>query len=330
MEDKRMELIRDFQADMIEHFSEADVKVIIDNLVMRLASYDVHEAETGLTVTGDENERMLNVFLATKRLEGRSDKTIARYSYEIKRLINELGIPTSAINVYHIRHYFASLESKGVTINTISGIRSIFCSYFSWLFNEHLIENDPTAQLRPIKKIKQVKLPYTMDDVEKLRSECTNERDRAIIEFLNCTGCRIEEVHRLNVSDVDLKNLECKVYGKGGKERVVYIDEVCALHLDWYIRSRTDDSPALFVGRGSDRLTPGAMRAMLKRISTKAGVANVHPHRFRRTMATNLIRHGMPVQNVGRILGHSNLNTTLTYTYIDDMTLRNEYRKFAA
>ena len=178
--------------------------------------------------------------------------------------------------------------------------------------------------------MKKQKLPFSNVDIEKLKEKCTCSRDKAIICFLLSTGCRISEVTQLNKSDIDFQKKQCKVLGKGSKERIVYIDDVTILLLNRYFSERKDQSEALFVGRGTARMTPGGIRYMLRNLAEDAKVENVHPHRFRRTLATNLIYRGMPIQEVAKILGHEKLDTTMKYVYLDNNTLKFSYNKFSS
>jgi site-specific recombinase XerD len=180
-----------------------------------------------------------------------------------------------------------------------------------------------------IKCAKKIRLPYSAEDIERLKETCGTIRDKAIISFLLSTGCRVSEVCALNREDIDINSLECKVLGKGNKERTVYFDKVTAMLLNRYILTRDDISPALFIGKGSKRLTAQGMRYMLKKVSEKANVENVHPHRFRRTLATNLIDRGMPIQEVVAVLGHDRIDTTTDYIYIEKENVKSAYRKYA-
>lgn len=175
-----------------------------------------------------------------------------------------------------------------------------------------------------------LKVTFSSVDIEKLKEKCTCSRDKAIICFLLSTGCRISEVTQLNKSDIDFQKKQCKVLGKGNKERIVYIDDVTILLLNRYFSERKDQSEALFVGKGTARMTPAGIRYMLRNLAEDANVENVHPHRFRRTLATNLIYRGMPIQEVAKILGHEKLDTTMKYVYLDNNTLKFSYNKFSS
>ena len=180
-----------------------------------------------------------------------------------------------------------------------------------------------------IKQQKVIRKPFSSVEIERLKQAAESCRDRAVIAFLLSTGCRISEVCALDVLDIDFHRRRVKVLGKGNKERVVYVDDVTVLYLNEYLRERCDAEPALFLGKGSSRMTPGGIRAMLKRLERRSGVENVHPHRFRRTLATNLINHGMPIQEVAAILGHDKIDTTMTYVYIDQTNVEHAYRRYA-
>lgn len=279
-------------------------------------------------VTKDEQDDLLDCFLSALKVQGRSQKTIDRYHYIITRMLKDIGVPTRKVTVYHLRSYIAQEKERGINDSTLEGYREIFSSYFNWLQRESLIEKNPTSNLGTIKVPKKTKQIYTDVDIEKLRQHCKTQRDKALISFLGATGCRISEVMELNRDSVDLQNLQCVVHGKGNKERMVYLDAVTAMHIREYLKSRTDDNEALFIGKGKGRLTPGGVRIMLKRLAEKANVEHVHPHKFRRTLATNLARHGMPIQEIASILGHERLDTTNRYVILDNENTKSAYRRY--
>ena len=212
---------------------------------------------------------------------------------------------------------------------TFQRSRQVFSAYFNWLQREGLITRNPCANLGVIKYMKKEKDVYSDADIEKMKFGCRTIRDRAIIAFLRATGCRISEMCGLNREDVDLNNLECTVLGKGNKERTVYLDQVAGMVLRNYLDQRKDSLPALFVGKGSERLKPAAVRKMLVQLGEASNVEHVHPHKFRRTTATNLIRHGMPIQEVAAILGHDKIDTTMQYVVLDKTDIKAAYRRYA-
>ena len=192
-----------------------------------------------------------------------------------------------------------------------------------------MIEHNPAANLGAIKYAKKTKDVYSDGDMEKMKFGCLSIRDRAIICLLKATGCRISEITQLNRDDIDFKDLECTVLGKGNKQRVVFLDQVAAMTLLAYLNTRTDDNPALFIGKRGNRMTPHGIREMLVTLGERANVDHVHPHKFRRTTATNLIRHGMPIQEVAAILGHDKLDTTMQYVVLDKSDIKHSYSKYA-
>ena len=272
---------------------------------------------------------LFNVWIDALKVEGKSPKTIEAYSYLINRLIRDLQIPLREVTVYHLRAWLSKEKARGISDITLEGNRQVFSSMFGWLWREGLIEKNPVSNLGTIKAQKKEKKAFADVDIEKLKAECSTQRNRAIVTFLLATGCRISEVTQLNLTDIDYVSKEVTVLGKGNKERVVFFDDVTAMHLKRYISSRKDDNPALFVGKRGNRLTPNGVRVMLNKLAAAAGVDHVHPHKFRRTLATMLIAHGMPIQEVAAILGHEKLDTTMKYVVLDKTNVKNDYRKFA-
>lgn len=276
-----------------------------------------------------ETDELLDEFLAAKEIEGKSPKTIAHYRYILKRMFNDINLPIRDIMVFSLRRYLAKLKQQGMQDITIEGIRCVICSFFGWVHRENLIETNPAGNLGPIRCEKKVKKPLSSVDIENIKEHCVSIRDRAIVSLLLSTGCRISEVCGLNRDSIDFANLECVVLGKGNKQRTVFIDEITAMLLKRYLFSREDNYEALFIGKGSTRLTPSGIRLMLNKVANVAGVNHVHPHRFRRTLATNLVDHGMPIQEVANILGHEKLETTMKYVFINKTNVKNDYRKYA-
>lgn len=321
----------------------AEKQLLVDNVMMAMADeltgkqlvalrqcianqLETFVVEQAGTETNDTDD-FLGAFISAKRIEGRSPKTIERYEYIIKKMIKAVSVPTNQISVYHLRQYLTDLKSDGSSDRTLEGVRSVFSSYFGWLQKEGLITKNPCANLGPIKYMKKVRMPFSDVELHKIKEACKTKRDLAIVYFLLSTGCRISEVCGLNRNSIDFRKKECVVLGKGNKERTVYIDDVTALILKRYLKSRRDTSTALFAGKGTDRMKPGGIRKLLNGIGDRAGVENVHPHRFRRTLATNLINRGMTIQEVANILGHENINTTMTYVFVSQTNIRNSYER---
>lgn len=306
--------------------------IVQDILTIELNNYEVQERCTDVATVDDSADRMLKKFLATKRIEGIAESTLLRYAEENKKLIRFLGKPLYEVSTYDIRFYLSYRRENSVKKlgnRTLDGMRRCYSSFFSWLSAEGLIGRNPCAAIKQIKYRKEVKKPYSAAEMEKLRRACANKRDLALLDFLYCTGCRVSEVARLNIDDIDFENMECTVLGKGNKERTVYLSEVAAMNLGEYLASREDGNEALFTGKGTERLGKNGIEVLLKRLGKKAGVVNVHPHRYRRTLATNLLDRGMNIQDVAVILGHADLKTTQVYCYISQKNVKNAYSKYA-
>lgn len=321
----KVTLLGELERDLYDSLTAAQLAAVMSALADRLNSYTM-ERLVDFAGTSDD---LLMAYINALSVEGRSEKTLERYRYIITRMMESVKVPTNRITVYHLRRYLTDEKTRGISDRTLEGYRQVFSAYFNWLQRERLIENNPTANLGAIKYAKKQKDIYSDADVERMKFSCKTLRDRAIICFLQATGCRVSEVVGLNRDDVDIFNLEATVLGKGNKERTVYLDQVAAMTLQAYLEARKDNSPALFAGKGTDRLQPGAIRQMLVKLGKNAKVTHVHPHKFRRTTATNLIRHGMPIQEVAAILGHDKLDTTMQYVVLDKTAVQYSYKKYA-
>ena len=324
--DKKM-LMKDIEQQVGTILTVAQTAEVMRMLAEQLDGYSV-EAMATVDAMSDSTD-LLKIYLDAKEIEGRSKKTIERYRYIITRAMTSIRAPLRKVTVYHLRSYLMDMRNKGTADSTVEGTREILCAFFGWLHKEGLIDGNPCANLSPVKCAKVVRLPYSDVEVEKLKEACKSVRDRAIISFLLSTGCRISEMCELNRDDIDFANAECIVHGKGNKERTVYLTPVAMLNLKRYLSTRSDVLPALFIGQRKNQITPCGVRAMLNVIEKRSGVENVHPHRFRRTLATNLIARGMPIQEVAAILGHDKIDTTMRYVYIDRRSLKTAYQKYA-
>lgn len=277
-----------------------------------------------------ESDDLLNLYLDAKKIAGRTEKTLTRYQYIIERFLHSVHIKTRDITKAHLRQYFANELERGISERTVDGIRQVLSGYFDWLEHEGLIPRNPAYNIEAIRYEQKERLAFSYVDTELLTRGCTSLRDRAIIAFLMATGCRVSEVSGLNRSSVDLENGECIVFGKGRKERTVYLDDVAVLTIREYLASRSDTEEVLFVGRRGTRLQPGGIRAMLKKLAKNCGVENVHPHRFRRTQITRLLNRGMAIQDVAIIAGHTKIDTTMKYYADSKARIKNSYRMYTA
>lgn len=313
----------------LEHRLGATVPADMVSQIMAAVSdimegYDMEQKDSVTPETDD----LLDAYVADLTVRCKSQKTIDRYVYVIRRMMEFAKVPTRQISVFHLRNYLAAEKARGIADTTMEGYREIFSAYFNWLQREKLIQDNPVVNLSAIKCAKREKKIYSDVDFERLNQTCTSIRDRAIIHFLGATGCRISEMTELNRDDVNLSGMECRVHGKGDKERTVFLDQIAVMYLQQYLAERKDDNPALFLNQQGTRLRPGGVRFMLCTLAADAGVDHVHPHKFRRTLATDLSRRGMPVQEIAAILGHEKLDTTMKYIALDKDDVKQSYRRY--
>ena len=292
----------------------------------------MQERSTELTVVDNAPDSMLAKYIATKRIEGKAESTIKRYYDTCYMMIHEICKPLHEITTYDLRYYLAVYkEQRKISNRTLDGMRRCFSSFFSWLSAEGLIGKNPCAALSQIKYTKVVKKPYTATEMERLKQACTSIRNLALIEFLYASGCRVSEVVRLNRDDINFQTRDAVVLGKGSKERTIYLTPVALMHLQDYLNTRTDTDPCLFasVRTPHKRLSKAGIERTLKKLGESANVTNVHPHRYRRTLATNLLDRGANIQDVAAVLGHADLKTTQVYCYISQSNVRASYNKYS-
>lgn len=323
--DAKISLMRDVEAMLSTQITVADALKVMKVMADAVEGYDITEKQRN----GNEVDDLLDCYLSALNVAGRSPKTVERYRYIITRVMDCLKVPTRHVTVYHLRSYLAAEKARGISDSTLDGVRQVLSAYFNWLQRETLIDKNPTANLCAIKCPKKQKKVFDATDIELMKQACVCVRDRAILCFLAATGCRISEVTQLNRDGVKLDQLECTVRGKGDKERVVYMDTVAAMTLRKYLAERTDNNPALFVGKGNRRLLPGGVRKILQGVQMVSGVDHVHPHKFRRTFATNMARRGMPIQEIAHIMGHDKITTTMQYVLINREDVKHDYSKYA-
>lgn len=329
MKDK---LIKDMEIKLSEMCPEIDRGRVMACIISCLADYDVSEISTEVMERPqDTNDRILRRYGACLALDGKSNGTIKQYLRTCRRLGQESNKKFTEIKTEDVRIYLGQLKLNGASNRHIENQRAYLSAFYQWMKAEEYIERSPTEKIRPIKCEKVRRLPYTEVQIDKLRSACDTSKKRAMIEVLLTSGVRCEELINLDISDVDIRNRTILVRdGKGGKDRITYISELAAEHLEVYLRTRKDTEPELFRAKGGRYTTTDAIRKLMASIGTAAGVQNVHPHRFRRTFATNLYKRGMDIHEIQRLMGHSNIQVTLEYIYTDDAQLQAAYRKYAA
>ena len=322
MEEKIVAIIN----EMAEVLSAAQLRKLQEVLLKTLSGNSSAEPMT-------TNEEYLQMFLNAKKIEGCSPRTIAYYQTTAETFLKTVHKPIRKVTTEEIREYLVNYQARNnCSKTTVDNIRRNLSSFFSWLEEEDYILKSPMRRIHKIKATTPVKTIISDEDIEKLRDQCHEARDLAIIDLLYSTGIRVGELVRLNRSDIDFNDRECIVLGKGDKERKVYFDAKTKIHLQKYLDRRTDENDALFVTLDApfDRLNISGVEIRLRNLGRKAHVGRIHPHKFRRTMATRAIDKGMPIEQVQKILGHSQIDTTMQYAIVNQNNVKESHRKFIA
>ncbi len=317
------EIINEVLCQMIPHLSNDQVvllKNVLEGAMLKVSSEN-QQADTVL----------VDSFIAAKRLEGCSDRTLIFYRNTIDKMLNSIEKNIKAITTDDLRSYLSEYQNNNMVSKvTIDNIRRNLSSFFSWLEDENYILKSPVRRIHRVKAMTSVKETYSDEDLERLRDNCTEIRDLALIDILASTGMRVGELVRLNRADINFNERECVVFGKGDKERIVYFDARTKIHLQNYLNERIDTNPALFVSLKMpfERLEIGGVETRLKKLGKELAIDKVHPHKFRRTMATTAIDKGMPIEQVQKLLGHEKIDTTLHYAMVKQSNVKNAHRKY--
>ena len=312
--------------EMADFFSIAQMKKLQEVLLKNLSSETPQREQTS-------NETYLKMFIDAKQIEGCSERTLQYYKMTVEHLLATLDVPVRKMTTDEIRSYLANYQQRNNCSKvTVDNVRRNISSFFSWLEEEDYTLKSPMRRIHKIKTKQSVKETISDEMIEKLRDNCECARDLAMIDLLYSTGIRVGELVRLNISDIDFEERECIVYGKGDKERRVYFDAKAKLHLQNYINSRHDDNPALFTTLDApyDRLKISGVEIRVRELGRKISMERIHPHKFRRTMATRAIDKGMPIEQVQKILGHSQIDTTMQYAIVNQNNVKTAHRKYIA
>lgn len=327
MEEKfRVELLTMLDKSM----SKELVSVVDMALTALFQKYDVSEACTDLAVCDDSNERIINTYIASMRLEGRSEKTLKQYYDALTKLLDEIPKSIKDIRTNDIRYHLAHYQTThNVSNATVNNKRKFLSAFFVWATREEIVDKNPMLKINSIKEKYVTKKPFSDIELAKIRDALEDNREKALVEFLLSTGCRVSEVAGLKVGNIDFRTGECVVLGKGNKERTVYLNNKSMYYLERYLGGLVDAERPLFMNARGRGMTKQNIEELMRIIGKRAGVSKVHPHRFRRTMATNAMKRGMPVQYIQVILGHSKLDTTMIYCIYDKEVVKAEYLKVA-
>ena len=324
----KQNLITDVVQAMLPFLNNAQTERLQEVLQHTLFDYEVTKIESEKEIS---EQNYMELFLAAQRIEGCSEKSLKYYKTTIEMMIATVGKSVKHIETDDIRRYLTKYQEKKKSSKvTIDNIRRILSSFFSWLEDEDYILKSPVRRIHKVKIGTNIKETYSDEALELMRDNCTEPRDLAMIDMLASTGMRVGEMVLLNINDIDFNERECIVFGKGNKERVVYFDARTKIHLQNYLNSRTDDNPALFVSLKAphERLKIGGIETRLREFGKQLGLHKVHPHKFRRTLATMAIDKGMPIEQLQQLLGHRKIDTTLQYAMVKQSNVKIAHRKY--
>lgn len=324
--------ISDILQSMMPYLDNAQLEYLKQSLEIKFQKFKIIESsESCSKIDKDDNLSLISSFLAAKRIEGCSEKSLKYYENTIQCTVNNIAKDIKHLTTNDLRVYLTTYQQQHNSSRvTIDNIRRILSSFFSWLEDEGYIFKSPIRRIHKVKTDKIIKETYTDEELETLRDNTTTIRDLAIIDILASTGMRIGEMVLLNKTDINFSERECKVLGKGNKERIVYFDARTKLHLKQYLDFRQDENKALFVSlrKPNNRITIGGIESRLRKMGRDLKISKVHPHKFRRTLATMAIDKGMPIEQLQRLLGHQRIDTTLQYAMVKQSNVKIAHRKY--
>ena len=324
----RQRITNDVTQQMLPYLNNAQIEKLQDVLEHILWNYDIVPSDGKKQ---EQEQNYLSLFLQAKRVEGCSEKSLKYYEKTIQKMLNGVGKTVKEIVTEDIRAYLTGYQKQRQTSKvTVDNVRRILSSFFSWLEDEDFIVKSPVRRIHKVKTAKVVKDTYTDEALELMRDNCTTTRDLAMIDLLASSGMRVGELVTLNREDINFNERECVVLGKGNKERLVYFDARTKIHLQNYFDARTDDNPALFVTlkQPFERLKIGGVETRLREMGRRLKIPKVHPHKFRRTLATTAIDKGMPIEQVQQLLGHQKIDTTMHYAMVKQQNVKLAHRKY--
>ena len=320
--------------EMIPHLDPEQMEHLTNVLYVNFHGMEVRKEETALASTNiDGDEAKIRMFVASKKAVNRQAGTLKQYTKEIHNMLTFLGKRLEDITGMDLRYYYGVMrEKRGIKMSTMQTRLHYLSSFWDFLNSEELIRSNPVKKVGALKLEKTIKKPFAAEELEALRESCRELRDRALVEFLYSTGVRVSEIVALNVGDIEMGKQELIVYGKGSKERKTYLTDGAKFYLRRYLKERgakSDDPLFVTLDAPHDRLSVAGVQYMLRHLGHRAGVEKVHPHRFRRTIATDLLNRGMPIEQVKEFLGHEKLDTTMIYCTIKAESVKASHRKYA-
>lgn len=327
------EIITEIEQSLLNYLDNAQMEVLHATLVRCLGNVDIVDLKQTSGISQYSNIELIDKFISAKEIEGCSKRTTKYYESTLLKMNSKLDKEITHMTTDDLRTYLTDYQKiNNCSKASVDNIRRNLSSFFSWLEEENYILKSPMKRIHKIKTDKVIKETYSDETLELLRDNCNNLRDLAIIDILASTGMRVGELVKLNINDIDFENRECVVFGKGNKERPVYFDARTKIHLKNYLNSRTDGNPALFVSLDApyDRLKISGVEIRLRQLGRRLGIQKVHPHKFRRTVATKAIDKGMPIEQVQSLLGHSQIDTTMHYAMVNQNNVKESHRKYVA
>ena len=319
--------------DTTEEFLDNNQRIKLKEILTEIClNYQIERVEpTKKQEILKNNTNILNKFISSKEIEGCSKRTLNYYRDTINKMFDAVNLPINEINTETLRNYLADYKNNSnAGMVTMDNIRRTLSSFFAWLENEDYIVKSPVRRIHKVKTTRRVKETLTDENLEKLRDTCSNVRDLAILELLISTGMRVGEITRLNILDMNFQERSCIVLGKGNSEREVYFSAKSKMYIKKYLETRTDNNEALFVSliKPYNRLGISGIEILIRNLGKEANINKVHPHKFRRTMATMAIDKGMPIEQVQKLLGHIKIDTTMEYAMVNQNNVKNSHRKY--
>ena len=324
-----VEKVIDTTEDFLDNNQRIKLKEILTEICLNYQIKSIEQTEKQKILKN--NTDILNKFISSKEIEGCSTRTLNYYKDNIIKMLDTINLPIDEITTEILRNYLADYKSNSKAgMVTIDNIRRTLSSFFTWLENEDYIVKSPVRRIHKVKTTRRVKETFTDENLEKLRDTCSNVRDLAILELLISTGMRVGEITRLNISDMNFQERSCIVLGKGNSEREVYFSAKSKMYIKKYLEMRTDNNEALFVSliKPYNRLEISGIEILIRNLGKEANINKVHPHKFRRTMATMAIDKGMPIEQVQKLLGHIKIDTTMEYAMVNQNNVKNSHRKY--